>query len=770
MCSGWTTDRRVALAFALRRLEGPVRLVVARRSGIESTGSRLAGVLPDDSVVEIQVGPLSLGAMQALFLVRLNRTFARPALRRIHTLSAGNPFFALEIARALDGPVDPTEPLPIPGSLEALMAKRLAAVPSAARGVVGYVATHGSPSLDLLRAAGMSDDELDLALEAQVLVLDGSTVVFAHPLLASAAYDQLLPGERRRLHQIVAGLVDNGVARARHLALGAAGVDLATAATLDSAAEQARARGALGTAAELRAHALRLTPDDDATARHRRTIALAQAHLANGNHARANELSRSLMERTDSGIPRAETILLLYELDGGHSDLTVLLLEALDHAVGSIRVTFRLCVLLGGDLARQDRIAEAEDHASTALKLAEEMGEPALIATALWVLAAIRMHRAESDASQLVDRAFDLCSRIDDSTAIVALAGQISGVFIWSGAHEPVRRLLEPACDEISNRDELAVEEAMWKLVLVEFVAGRLRTAEVIARRHQAIVTAYYGDGTANGSTFPLALTLAFRGQLDEARLLAEDEFRADPSAAPWARAQMEGVLGRIELWTGSPETACDHFAAAEERLPSIEPSLRHWRAEYVEALLVVDRRAQAAELLDNWDRTATRLGRVTVLAEVCRCRGLAAAARGDVIEAEALLERAAAESAAVGDPIGRARALLALGRARRRTKQKRGSRDALQFAADIFHECGADGLERTARAELSSISGRRRHEGLTPAERRVADLAAEGRTNREVAAELFLSLSTVETHLSHVYAKLGIRSRTELARTLEPH
>ena len=320
-----------------------------------------------------------------------------------------------------------------------------------------------------------------------------------------------------------------------------------------------------------------------------------------------------------------------------------------------------------------------------------------------------------------------------------------------------------------SHRDELAVEAAMWKLVLVEFVAGRLRTAEVIARRHQAIVTAYYGDGTANGSTFPLALTLAFRGQLDEARLLAEDEFRADPSAAPWARAQMEGVLGRIELWTGSPETACDHFAAAEERLPSIEPSLRHWRVEYVEALLVVDRRAQAVELLDNWDRTATRLGRVTVLAEVCRCRGRGSGP-GRCDRSGGIAQRAAAESAAVGDPIGRARALLALGRARRRTKQKRGSRDALQFAADIFHECGADGLERTARAELSSISGRRRHEGLTPAERRVADLAAEGRTNREVAAELFLSLSTVETHLSHVYAKLGIRSRTELARTLEPH
>jgi len=109
----------------------------------------------------------------------------------------------------------------------------------------------------------------------------------------------------------------------------------------------------------------------------------------------------------------------------------------------------------------------------------------------------------------------------------------------------------------------------------------------------------------------------------------------------------------------------------------------------------------------------------------------------------------------------------LLLGVTRRRARQKRSAREAIEAALAGFEEIGARGWEEKARAELGSIGGRTRDEGLTPAERRVAALVAEGRTNREVAAALFLGERTVETHLSHVYAELGSRSRTELARTL---
>src|SRR6266511_3441839 len=124
------------------------------------------------------------------------------------------------------------------------------------------------------------------------------------------------------------------------------------------------------------------------------------------------------------------------------------------------------------------------------------------------------------------------------------------------------------------------------------------------------------------------------------------------------------------------------------------------------------------------------------------------------------------AEHEAVGDSFGRARALLALGIVRRRGRQKRPAREAIEAALEAFETLGAAGWAAKARAELGRIGGRTRSEGLTAAERRVAALVAEGRTNREVAAALFLGERTVETHLSHVYAKLGVRSRAELART----
>ena len=151
------------------------------------------------------------------------------------------------------------------------------------------------------------------------------------------------------------------------------------------------------------------------------------------------------------------------------------------------------------------------------------------------------------------------------------------------------------------------------------------------------------------------------------------------------------------------------------------------------------------------------------------RCRGLVAAAAGRRRGApHPSSSRRSREHEAVGDPFGRARALLALGIVRRRARQKRAAREAIEAALDGVRAArrGHAGSSR-ARAELGRIGGRTREEGLTAAERRVAALVAEGRTNREVAAALFLGERTVASHLTHIYAKLGVRSRTELARRL---
>ena len=171
--------------------------------------------------------------------------------------------------------------------------------------------------------------------------------------------------------------------------------------------------------------------------------------------------------------------------------------------------------------------------------------------------------------------------------------------------------------------------------------------------------------------------------------------------------------------------------------------------------------------LLDRWEADAERRDRAWVRAHATRCRGLAAVAQGHVQPAEQLLVRALAEHQAVGDPFGAARAQLALGVVRRRLRQKRPARDAIEASIDGFAVLGAAGWEGRARAELGRVGGRQREVGLSAAERRVAALVAEGRTNREVSAALFLAERTVASHLTHIYAKLGVRSRTELARRM---
>jgi DNA-binding CsgD family transcriptional regulator len=197
------------------------------------------------------------------------------------------------------------------------------------------------------------------------------------------------------------------------------------------------------------------------------------------------------------------------------------------------------------------------------------------------------------------------------------------------------------------------------------------------------------------------------------------------------------------------------------------EPSVRWWSGDQVELLLELGRIDDAIRVLDVWEEDAARVARPWILAHATRCRGLVTAAQGEVDRAGYLLDQAVAQSGEVGDPFGRARALLALGIVQRRAQQKRRARDAIQAALDGFQQLGAATWVDKARAELGRIGGRIREDGLTPAERRVAALVAEGRTNREVAAALFVTERTVASHLSHVYAKLGLRSRTELARRL---
>jgi DNA-binding CsgD family transcriptional regulator len=768
-----------ALAFALRRLrEEKIFMLFARRVGDGSRTTECEQAIDAAQLERLCVGPLSIGAIHRLLQARLGCTFPRTTLHRLHETSGGNPFYALELARALEAEGvtgDLTQPLHVPESLEELVRGRLDGLTEATREALAPVAALGRASPAILRAAGVSQDALEPAVAAHVIGLVDGVIRFTHPLLASALYQELPLEDRQRTHRLLSEVVDDPVGQARHLALAWSRPDADVAAALEDAASVAASRGASVTAAELAEHALRLTPADACEDRHRRSIAAGRMHLLAGDGPRARAHANALLAMTPTGRQRAETLVLLSDVEetGALEHAIALRRDALQEADSDPALQASIHQWLGSAVRLTEGLGAAELHARASLALAERLGEEGLRAEALGTLGILRFNGGEPDALGFAEEAYGLAAAAVEPLARFDSAFGLIHVLTWSGQLDRARILLQSFHQELSERDEPASAEALWYLSLVELGAGRFSLAADYADRQREIKRQYALDGEEDPlAIWVVARIAAHRGELDRASDLAKRS-RALAHGQPQTRAGQEGVLGLAAAWRGNPVEAVAWFAAADQsryRTGVREPAEYWWRAEYVETLLELGRIDAAVDLLDAWEVDATRLGRDWVLAHVTRCRGLVDAARGGNVEtALALLAQAVARHEAVGDPFGRARALLALGIIRRRSRQRRLAREAIEAALEGFETIGAAGWAAKARGELGRIGGRTREQGLTFAERRVAVLVAEGRTNREVAAALFLGERTVETHLSHVYAKLGVRSRAELARTFQP-
>ena len=679
----------------MRRMTEPITLLLTRRLEADNGGTELERAVASASLERLHVGPLSLGAIEAMFEAHLHRTFARPTLLRIHSTSGGNPFYALELARALPADVDPAKPLPVPATLDELMSIRLRGLPPGTRDGLAMVAAAGDPSWQLLLAAGVERDALEPAFAAGVLESHNQRVRFSHPLLASACYGHLASTDRQEVHRRLARLVRDPVERARHLAVATEHPDPAIAAELDIAADAALARGAFAAMAELREHAVRLTPPKHTDDADRRTILLARAHMSTANATRAAELLDEVLRRVGAGRRRVEALRELRSLGRGGDDPVALLREALEEAAGDPALQAQIHGDLGWDLRFED-----SRHAEAALELAEQLGDANLVASALATVANIRHHGGEGDALDFARRAYELAIATDDPRVRADVGGTLVSTLMLTGHHELLRTLFEPLCTEQAERDELLARHAFWGLAGVETVAGRFVVAAELSRRAFDLIVLYGDDDNAPFSILALALSEAHRGHLDEARRLAADGVPLAEHVIPWLVAPFEGVLGSVALWGGDAAGACDHFAAAERANAgrSREPSFARWRPDYVEALIVVGRHDDASALLDSWEHDAIRLDRTGVLATARRCRGLVAAARGAVATAEQLLEEAAAELAGIGDPFGHAHALLALGVVRRRGRKKRAAREVIEQSLAIFEECGAAGWAARAR------------------------------------------------------------------------
>jgi DNA-binding CsgD family transcriptional regulator len=762
------------IQIALRRLRDErVGLLATFRTGPELTSPlELGRSYAENRLERLTIGPLSVGAVHGLLKERLGLEMTRPELARVHEATAGNPFFALEVGRELVRTgVRPTpgQALRVPESLRELLGDRLARLPAETADVLLQVAALARPTIGVVTAAHGRPEGVRRGLEAAVkegvVALDDSSVRFTHPLLASLCYEQAPVWKRRAVHDALAGAVSDVEERARHRALAVDGPDAAVAAELDAAAEHAAARGATTAAGELSELAAELTPGDPDLARSRRLRAASYHRLATGVGGPAVPILEQLLGEVTSGVERADILLELAatrraDSRAGVELCTEALTEAADDDTRTARILCHraLFYALSGDGAR------ARDDARLALERAERAGDPALLVTAITRVGTLETWTADVTPG-LLERGAGIEERLGrplhyHQSPRVALARRLLRV----GELDRARTLLEKLETEAAARgdEDTRVMILGFDLVPLEWQAGRWpRALQHAASAYDLAeqIADLHGRGLIDRNK---ALVEADLGLVEQARASAQEGLAfAEEASNEWFVIRNLGVLGRIELVTGDLERASDILHGLPGRLVALglnDPADPVW-PDTIETLIAVGEREQARAYLDSFAALATRLGSPRAIVSADRCQGLLAAAEGDLEAASEPFERALARLKGHPFPLERGRTLLCLGAVRRQAQQKKGARDALEQALAIFEELGARLWAEKARAELARISGRApSSDELTETERRVAELAAHGRTNKQIAAELYMGLSTVEAHLSHVYRKLGVR------------
>jgi ATP/maltotriose-dependent transcriptional regulator MalT len=283
------------------------------------------------------------------------------------------------------------------------------------------------------------------------------------------------------------------------------------------------------------------------------------------------------------------------------------------------------------------------------------------------------------------------------------------------------------------------------------------------------------------GNTSGHAYALGQRA-LVHAHLGNEDETRADAAEAATLCASLgfwqpmlwvASALGLLELSLGNPEAAWAAVRQLTEQTeadPNPEPHVHRHLPVALEALINLAELDRAEHLLDWFEKRGREVDRGWALAHAARARGLLLIARGDVEGAERSLASARAGFEQLGIPFEAARTLLTEGELRRRRRQNRAARESLEQAERTLQQLGARLWAELARAELARVGGRKppTTRALTPAEEQVALLAANGLSNKEIARRLVVTVNTIESHLKHVYTKLGVHSRRQLAIRLD--
>ncbi|MFE6777233.1 LuxR C-terminal-related transcriptional regulator [Streptomyces sp. NPDC057702] len=669
-----------------------------------------------------------------------------------------------------------------------------------------------SPTRPAGHPGGQGETLVDRVVEQGVAVGlfvvsdDGATVRFAHPLYGGAHYAAASAAERRAAHARLAALTPNPVEHARHRALAAPGPAEPLAAALAGAAEQARRRGAPEDAAALARLAALRTPATHPRRRCERLLSAATHAYAAADYALCRELAEAVTARAcDPAQHVRACVLIINAANQALYDLDEVFAGAFAHAGDDPTARARLHYLRGIKAHISDGdspLAWAE--AARAAVLARRGGDRSTESLALSLQAFVGTLQGRPDAGALLARALE---RPQD-------AGPTGG----HNGPRAIRARLDFFADRLTAADaELDrllrrarrlddAEETLFLLcasVDVDVRAGRCGKA--LGSAHEALDLARALGAILGQVCYSAAVAEAAGGDLERAQALARESVRV-------AREERDVVflslalclLGQVQLRSRAPVAAVECLSQARtlaRRRSVRDPAPVPWAADLAEALVAVGDHERARAVVREARQAAARLDRPGVTLSLLRADALLRAESADLPGAATRLREAAAGHQGLGLPLERGRDLLALGAVERRRRHTTAALAAWQEAAAVFRAADARPWLDQAEAEIHRITRGRdatrdatagasapptpgtwwpgahpppvgagpaappegRWRALTPAEHRVAELVGNGATNREIAGRLFLSAKTVESTLTRVYRKLGVRSRAEL-------
>jgi len=758
-----------ALLFAVRRLVAdPIAVLIAVREGEPS-------LLDGADVPSVRLAGLGRDEAAALL-----QGLAPEAAARLHEATAGNPLGLLELAGDADElALAPGAPLVVSARISRAFLRRTGDLDERERQALLLAATSDSGDLALLeRAAGELGVELSAlhaAERAKLVSVRAGSVEFRHPLARSAIYADAQPQERRAAHRALASaLPDRDVdRRAWHLAAAAAGIDEQASAALEQAGSRARERSAYASAALAYERAGRLTSDSE------RRAQLALAGARESWHAGSVPRAVALLDEARGSTHSGACLLDIDELAGriatrqgpvmrGHAILTSAAERAEpERAVAMLAEATAAC-FYAGNPAEMLVVAE---------RASGLLGEDASARTRFLASIAIGIARvAGGDAaagSEAIQEAVGLAERSPELRNDLRLLPWLALAPIFLREAGTGRTLLDQALEVARMRSAIGSLPLVLNLIALDN-ATTDRWAVAEATYLEAI-----GLARETAQQTDLVLGLAGLARL-QARRGRDGECRANVAEVlqlcerlgtrlheVWAFE----ALGMLALGLGEAERAVEHLEHQRRLLhelgltdPDLSPA-----PELVDAATRRGDQEQARRLADEFSVAAAAKGQPWSLARALRVRGLVA--EGDSFSS--LFEQALAQHAGTPDAFETARTRLAYGERLRRARNRKLAREQLRGALATFELLDARPWAERARAELAATGERLRRrdpstiDELTPQELQIALLLASGKTTREAAAAMFLSPKTIEYHLRHVYMKLGIHSREELAIAL---